>query len=48
MDFSTGDPFSKIEKGFARLPGAGYAKIHKDLEGLDPEDYPEIFKYKIL
>ena len=48
MDFSTGDPFSKIEKGFARLPGAGYAKLHNELEGLDPEDYPEIFKYKIL
>lgn len=48
IDFQTGDPYSKLEKGFARLPGEGYGKLFKDVEGLNPEDYPEIYKFKIL
>lgn len=47
-DFSTGDPYTKIELGEFRLPGAGYQAIHKELEGFDPEDYPDIYKFKIL
>jgi len=27
-DMGTGDPFSKIDKGEARLPGAGYSALH--------------------
>ena len=48
IDFQTGDPYSKLEKGFSRLPGEGYGKLFKDVEGLNPEDYPEIYKFKIL
>lgn len=48
IDFSTGDPFRKIENGNARLPGAGYESLHEELKGFDPEEYPDIFKYKIL
>lgn len=48
LDLQTGDPFSKIENGDARLPGVGYASLHKELEGIDPEDYPDVYKFKIL
>lgn len=48
IDFSTGDPFEKIENGEFRLPGVGYAAINPILEGVDPADYPDIFKMKIL
>lgn len=48
IDFSSGNPYTKVEKGELRLPGKGYASIHKELEGLNPEDYPDIYKYKIL
>lgn len=48
IDFSSGNPYTKVEKGEIRLPGKGYAALHKDLEGINPEDYPDIYKYKIL
>lgn len=48
IDFSTGDQFQKIEKGYFRLPGEGYALQNKELEGVDPNDYPFIHRYKIL
>jgi hypothetical protein len=41
-------PYIKIDEGYARLPGAGYEAIHSELEGLDPEDYPDIDKMRIL
>jgi len=47
-DFHTGDPYIKVDQGFARLPGAGYEAIHPELEGVDPEDYPDITKLRIL
>ena len=34
--------------GFARLPGAGYAALHPELNDVNPEDYPEINKLNIL
>ena len=46
--FRYGDPYSKLEWGEARLPGKGYASLHKELEGIDPENYPILHKYKIL
>jgi len=46
--FRTGDPYRSIEWGEARLPGAGYASRFKELEGLDPEDYPMLHKFAIL
>lgn len=48
IDFSTGDPYTKIENGMYRLPGAGYEAMHPELQGFNPEDYPDIYKYKIL
>lgn len=43
-----GDPFLKVKDGYLRLPGAGFATRYEDLEGVDPEHYSDIYKYKIL
>jgi len=48
INFSTGDPFTKVEHGEFRLPGVGYESIHEELKGYNPEDYPDIYKFKIL
>jgi hypothetical protein len=48
INFQKGDPYTKVEEGYARLPGAGYAALHPELEGIDPEDYPDIEKLRIL
>ena len=48
INFQKGDPYTKVDEGYARLPGAGYAAIHPELEGIDPEDYPDITKLSIL
>jgi hypothetical protein len=47
-NFRVGDPYVRIDDGYARLPGAGYEALHPELEGLDPEDYPDIHKLRIL
>lgn len=47
-NFKKGDPYIKVDQGFARLPGAGYAALHPELEGVNPEDYPDITKMAIL
>ena len=47
-NFRVGDPYIKVDQGFARLPGAGYEAIHPELDGVDPEDYPDINKMAIL
>lgn len=46
--FKRGDPYRNITMGFARLPGLGYESLHPELKGIDPEDYPDIYKLKIL
>jgi len=46
--FKHGDPYRKIEMGWARLPGAGYESIHPELQGVSSDDYPDIYKYSIL
>jgi hypothetical protein len=48
INFRVGDPYVKIGDGYARLPGAGYEALHPELEGVDPEYYPEINKLAIL
>lgn len=48
LDFSKGDPYRKVEMGYARLPGRGYEELHPELKGVDPNMYPDIYKYKIL
>jgi|GEM_PF-4598865 hypothetical protein len=47
-NFKVGDPYVRIDDGYARLPGAGYEAIHPELEGVNPEDYPDIHKLRIL
>src|ERR1035438_2825044 len=47
-NFHLGDPYVKVDQGFARLPGAGYEAIHPELQGVDPEDYPDMNKLAIL
>lgn len=48
VNFHNGDPFIKVDKGYARLPGAGYEALHPELKGISPEDYPDIHKMSIL
>lgn len=43
-----GDPYNAIQNGYLRLPGAGYEAVNPDVRGLDPEEYPDVHKYKIL
>ena len=47
-DFKKGDPYIKVDQGFARLPGAGYEALHPELKDVNPEDYPNINKLSIL
>jgi hypothetical protein len=47
-NFTVGDPFVRIDDGYARLPGAGYEALHPELQGVNPEDYPDINKLSIL
>ncbi len=48
INFQKGDPYPKIDEGYARLLGAGYAALHPELEGINPEDYPDLTKLRIL
>ncbi len=48
INFRKGDPSIKLDEGYARLPGKGYEALHPELEGLNPEDYPDIAKMRIL
>lgn len=47
-NFRKGDPYIKVDQGFARLPGDGYAALHPELKDVNPEDYPDIHKMAIL
>ena len=46
--FHYGDPYRKVEMGYARMPGSGYEALHPELAGLTPENYPLIYRYEIL
>jgi endonuclease YncB( thermonuclease family) len=48
FDFHKGDVYSRVPYGSVRLPGAGYEALHPELAGLDPEEYPDIEKLRIL
>jgi hypothetical protein len=48
VNFHEGDPFIKVNEGYARLPGEGYAALHPELKDINPEDYPDIHKLAIL
>lgn len=46
--FHYGDPYELVQWGEARLPGVGFAGMHPELKGVDPEAYPLLYKYQIL
>ena len=48
VNFHNGDPYIKVDDGYARLPGAGYEALHPELKDVNPEDYPDIHKMSIL
>lgn len=48
INFKRGAFWNKVENGYDRLPGIGYEKFNTELEGLNPEDYPDIYKLDIL
>lgn len=48
VNFHRGDPFVKVDEGYARLPGSGYEALHPELKDVNPEDYPDIHKLSIL
>ena len=48
LDFGKGDYWDKVDNAEVRLPGKGYASLHEDVKGLDPENYPLAHRYKIL
>ena len=48
IDFRSGDPYAKVPEGELRLPGAGFASRYPELQGVDPEDYPLAYRYKVL
>jgi hypothetical protein len=43
-----GDSYTKVDEGYARLPGAGYEALHPELKVINPEDNPDIAKMRIL
>jgi hypothetical protein len=47
-DFLHGDPYTKVPMGEERLPGPGYEALHPELKGINPEDYPGMYRYQIL
>lgn len=47
-DFSRGNYWDNQERGEVLLPGKGYAELTPELKGIDPEDYPLAYQYKIL
>ncbi len=46
--FHYGDPYRNLSFGHVRLPGPGYAAIHPELKKVDPNNYPDAYKYLIL
>ena len=48
LDFSRGNYYDVVENGENRLPGKGFESLHPELKGVDPENYPLVYKYKIL
>ena len=48
VDFSKGNYYANVERGYERLPGVGYEQANPELAGMSPDDYPDIYKYKIL
>lgn len=48
VDFKHGNMYGAIERGEERLPGVGYESLYPELKGMSSEDYPLVYKHKIL
>ena len=48
VDFSSGNFYDSVERGYERLPGSGMNKYYEHLEGVDPEEYSDIDKFRII
>jgi len=44
-NFHKGDPFLKVDEGYARLPGEGYAALHPELKDVDPKTIQTSIKW---
>jgi hypothetical protein len=47
INFRSGDPYTKVEMGEARLPGAGYESLHRLHSGI-PKVYDAVDRFLIL
>lgn len=48
-DFGEGSYYHKHEAGYTMLPGTrGFDELHPELKGIDPNDYSDAWKYRIL
>jgi len=47
-NFQQGNYWDKVENGEARLAGVGFNALNKELDGVNPDQYPMVYKYKIL
>lgn len=48
IDFKHGNMYDAVDRGEERLPGVGFESLYPELKGVDPNDYPLVFKHKIL
>lgn len=48
-DFGEGNYYENHEAGYTMLPGSrGFEALHLELKGVDPENYSDAWKYRIL
>ncbi len=47
-DFSRGNYYDNAVRGETMLPGKGYAELTPELKGINSNDYPLVYQYKIL
>lgn len=48
INFKKGNYYDKVSNAEFRLPGKGLEALHPELEGLNPNDYPLVYQYKVL
>ena len=47
-NFSRGNYYDSVERGYERLPGVGMEQYRPDIKGVNPEDYSDIDKFRVL
>lgn len=47
-NFQQGNYWDKVDNGEARLAGIGFNKLNPELKDTNPDDYPLVYRYKIL